>query len=193
MNTSFFGRLTKDPEVKTSQNGITYTAFTVATQVRAKGDDGKNKSIFVNVSAFGKTGEIITQYFHKGSRIVVHGDVMDINAWTGNNDGQAHAGINITMSDMDFVDTKAESQQGYAAQPPAQQSYQQAPAPQAGYNNQPPAPRQNYQQPSQPPQPAYAGQPAVPPQQGQAPWNPPAQQNYQQAPAPQQSYQNAPY
>jgi len=147
MNVSFFGRLTKAPEVKTNQAGTSYTTFTVATQVQSKGQDGKAKTLFIDVSAFGKQGDTIVKYFGKGSRIVIHGDIFDANAWVGKNDGQPHAGITVTMSGFDFVDTQAESaarQQGAA---PAQ-------APPA-YGGQPqqglaygapaqPAPAQNY-------------------------------------------------
>ena len=109
MNVSFFGRLTKAPEVKTNQTGTSYTTFTVATQVQAKGQDGKAKTLFVDVSAFGKQGDTIVKYFGKGSRIVIHGDIFDANAWVGKNDGQPHIGVNVTMSGFDFVDTQAES------------------------------------------------------------------------------------
>lgn len=57
MNTSFYGRLTRDPEIKTPQNGGNpYTRITVATQVRNKDKDGKNKSVFVDAVAFGRSG-----------------------------------------------------------------------------------------------------------------------------------------
>lgn len=189
MNTSFFGRLTKDPEVKFSSNGNTFASFTVASQVRARDNEGKNKSTFVNVTAFGKQGEIISQYFHKGSRIVVHGEVMDINAWTGTNDNQPHAGISVSMSDFDFIDTKAESQA---------QGYQQPQRPQGGYAAQPPVPPQARPQAPIPPQGYAAPQAPVPPQQPQqqAPWAATPQQPPvpPQAPAPQQqNYQNTPY
>ena len=79
MNTSFYGRLTRDPEIRTPQNGGNpYTTITVATQVRSKDKDGKNKSVFVDAVAFGKSGEILAQYFHKGSRIVVHGEIIEM-------------------------------------------------------------------------------------------------------------------
>lgn len=151
MNVSFFGRLTRDPEQKTSQDGrTTYTLFSVATTVRAKGEDNKNKSIFVNVTAFGNASNVITQYFHKGSRIVVHGEINDISIWTGQQDGQAHASTNVNMTGFDFVDTQAESgnqqqQQGYGNaapygnavpnnnRPPANNGYT------APNNNRPPA------------------------------------------------------
>lgn len=123
MNTSFYGRLTRDPETRTPQNGGNpYTTITVATQVRSKDKDGKNKSVFVDAVAFGKSGEILAQYFHKGSRIVVHGEINDISAWIGNRDGQAHASVSINVTGFDFVDTKAENgPQG--PQPPAYTGY----------------------------------------------------------------------
>lgn len=134
MNTSFYGRLTRDPEIRTPQNGGNpYITITVATQVRSKDKDGKYKSVFVDAVAFGKSGETLAQYFYKGSRIVVHGEINDINAWIGNRDGQAHASVSINVTGFDFVDTKAENEQqgkpqphtGYAA--PAQ-PYGSAPA-----------------------------------------------------------------
>jgi single-strand DNA-binding protein len=196
MNVSFFGRLTGEAELKTSQNGQNYTSFSVATQVRSRGQDGKNKSVFVTVSAFGKQGETIQQYFHKGNRIVVHGEVMDIRAWTGN-DGQPRVSIDITMNGFDFVDTQAESAahtapaQGYQGQP--QRGYAAAPQPQRtqgqGYAPQLPAAQPGYgAQPPAGPQPGYvappATAPAAAPQRGGtgAPWG--QQPN---------SYANAPY
>jgi single stranded DNA-binding protein len=180
MNVSFFGRLTKAPEVKTNQAGTSYTTFTVATQVQSKGQDGKAKTLFIDVSAFGKQGDTIVKYFGKGSRIVIHGDIFDANAWVGKNDGQPHAGITVTMSGFDFVDTQAESaarQQGAApaqAPPPPQTAPVQ---PSAGYAPQIPAPMQT----------------------GVAPWAPPAYGAAPQgavpaaAPQPTQGYAAAPY
>ena len=175
MNVSFFGRLTKAPEVKTNQTGTSYTTFTIATQVQAKGQDGKAKTLFVDVSAFGKQGDTIVKYFGKGSRIVIHGDIFDANAWVGKNDGQPHVGVNVTMSGFDFVDTQAElaaRQQSAPVQPqpPTQ-------APQMGYAPQIPPPMQTGAAPWAPP--AYGA-----PQQGTAPMPP------QQAP---QGYAAAPY
>lgn len=169
MNVSFFGRLTKNPEVKTNQTGTTYTAFTVATQVQAKGQDGKAKSIFIDVSAFGKQGDTIVKYFAKGSRIVIHGDIFDARAWVGNNDGQPHIGVNVTMNGFDFVDTQAESAARQQAPPP--------PPAATGYAPQIPPPMQTGAAPWAPP--AYGA-----PQQGAAPMPP------QQAP---QAYAAGPY
>ena len=181
MNVSFFGRLTKAPEVKTNQTGTSYTTFTVATQVQAKGQDGKAKTLFVDVSAFGKQGDTIVKFFGKGSRIVIHGDIFDANAWVGKNDGQPHIGVNVTLNGFDFVDTQAESA---ARQQNAPQ--QMAPPPQApppvvptGYAAQIPAPMQTGVAPWAPP--AYGGQPQQGVAYGAAP-PPPTGQNYAAAP-----------
>ena len=171
MNVSFFGRLTKAPGVKTNQTGTSYTTFTIATQVQAKGQDGKAKTLFVDVSAFGKQGDTIVKYFGKGSRIVIHGDIFDANARVGKNDGQPHIGVNVTMSGFDFVDTQAESAARRQSAPMQPQPPTQAP--QMGYA----PPMQTGAAPWAPP--AYGA-----PQQGMAPMPP------QQAP---QGYAAAPY
>lgn len=184
MNTSFYGRLTRDPEIRTPQNGGNpYTTITVATQVRNKDRDGKNKSIFIDAIAFGKSGEILAQYFHKGSRIVVHGEINDIGAWIGNRDGQAHASVSINVTGFDFIDTKAET--GQQGQPPAHTGYA---APAQSYGGAPAG--QPYTAPPTPPAPPATGytmppdQPnAAPPAPSSVPAAPPyAQPNPYEAP-----------
>lgn len=151
MNTSFYGRLTRDPEIRTPKNGGNpYTTITVATQVRSKDGEGKNKSIFIDAIAFGKSGEILAQYFHKGSRIVVHGEINDIGAWIGNRDGQAHASVSINVTGFDFVDTKTENER--QGQPPANTGYT---APAQPYGNAPAG--QPYAAPPTPPAPPATG------------------------------------
>ena len=168
MNTSFYGRLTRDPEVKTSANNTQYTYFTVATQMPVKntGDNGY-KSLFISCTAFGKQGQSIAQYFRKGSRIVVDGTMNDINIGHGQNGGE-YLNINVNVNNFNIVDTREESGAQSQAQP--QQSPQQPP-------QQPPQQGYTYQQ--QPPQ--------QPPQTAAPPWGapPPA--------PPATTYANAPY
>ncbi|MBO6179420.1 MAG: single-stranded DNA-binding protein [Selenomonadaceae bacterium] len=169
MNTSFYGRLTKDPEVKTSQSGVLYTFFTVATQLPIKDPSGAGrKSLFISCTAFGKQGESVAQYFRKGNRIVVDGIVNDINISHGQNGGE-YLNINVNLTNFHIVETKAENegQNGNFTQ----QSPQQQP------------PQQNY---GQPPQQNYGQSPMATPNAG-APWGnpPPIQQN--------NGYANAPY
>ena len=58
------GRLTKDPEIKVTQNGTKVAKFTIAINRKFK----KEETDFLNVLTFNKTAEFIEKYFTKGSR-----------------------------------------------------------------------------------------------------------------------------
>ena len=108
MNTSFYGRLTRNPEFKNS-NCTDYTVITVAVQMPIKDDEGKYKTVFVNVTAFGKQGVNVANFFHKGSRIVVDGIIRDINIGTSEH-GLKYLNVYVTMTDFAMVDTRKESE-----------------------------------------------------------------------------------
>jgi len=173
MNVSIFGRLTRDPEVKTSPTGVTYTNITVATQLPIKDPNGGGrKSLFVGVTAFGKQGEAVAQYFRKGSRIVVDGNINDVNIGQGQN-GQSYLNFYVNMSNFHIVDTKTETEAQGAAHPAAAPGYGAPPSP--GYAAQPPAaPTAPQGYAAQPPAPPTAPGYGAPRANAAAPWAPPA-------------------
>ena len=62
------GRLTADPELKTTPSGISVTSFTVAVNRRFGGKAGEEaQADFFNVTAWRQTAEFITRYFRKAS------------------------------------------------------------------------------------------------------------------------------
>lgn len=63
------GRLTSDPELRRTQNGIAVTSFTVAVD----GDTKESSTAFVNCVAWRKTAEFVEKYFCKGKMIIVCG------------------------------------------------------------------------------------------------------------------------
>ena len=67
------GRLTKDVEVKTSSSGTNYARFTLA--VDKIGKDKEKKTIFVDCTAFGHQSNFLAKYTHKGSRVIVSGEL----------------------------------------------------------------------------------------------------------------------
>jgi len=69
------GRLTKTPESRTTQGGVVVLSFSVATNRTWKGKDGQKQEEveFHNVTAFGRTAEVISQYFQKGDEIYIIG------------------------------------------------------------------------------------------------------------------------
>ena len=68
------GRLTRDPEMRTTQSGVSVTSFTVAVDRDFGGrDGGERQTDFVDCVAWRSTGEFVSKYFRKGSMIVVSG------------------------------------------------------------------------------------------------------------------------
>ena len=68
------GRLTRDPELRTTQAGVSVTSFTVAVDRDFGGrDGGERQTDFIDCVAWRSTGEFVSRYFHKGSMIVVSG------------------------------------------------------------------------------------------------------------------------
>ena len=71
---TIMGRLTRDPELRTTQAGVSVTSFTVAVDRDFGGrDGGERQTDFVDCVAWRSTGEFVSKYFHKGSMIVVSG------------------------------------------------------------------------------------------------------------------------
>lgn len=67
------GRMTRDPEVRTTQAGKTVANFTLACERDLKGADGNRETDFVDVVAWGSTGEFVEKYSGKGLLLVVKG------------------------------------------------------------------------------------------------------------------------
>ena len=70
------GNLTRDPEMRTTPNGVSVTSFTVAVNRRYKSQDGQQQTDFINCVAWRGTAEFIAKYFTKGSKIGVAGTIQ---------------------------------------------------------------------------------------------------------------------
>lgn len=102
------GRLTRDPEVR--YGGASNTAiakFSLAVDRRFK-RDGEPTADFFNVTAFGKQGEFVEKYLHKGTKIVLDGEIRNDN-YT-NKEGQKVYGFQIIANSIEFAESKNASQ-----------------------------------------------------------------------------------
>ena len=71
---TIMGRLTRDPELRSTQAGVSVASFTVAVDRDFGGRDGGEKQTdFIDCVAWRQTGEFVSKYFRKGSMIVVSG------------------------------------------------------------------------------------------------------------------------
>lgn len=101
------GRLTADPELKTTPSGIPVTTFTVAVNRRFGGKNGEESPAdFFNVTAWRQTAEFIVKFFRKASSICVVGS-LQTRTWTDQN-GQKRYATEIVADEAYFVDAKNE-------------------------------------------------------------------------------------
>ena len=100
------GRLTKDPEVRYTQNNILVASFTLAVNKRfAK--EGERRSDFINIVAWNKTGEFASKYFQKGQQVGVIGRLQTRN-WD-DQDGKKHYVTEVIAEEVYFADSKKET------------------------------------------------------------------------------------
>ncbi len=103
------GRLTKDPELRQSQNGISVARFTIAVN-RRFAKDGQQQADFINCVAWRQTGEFIAKYFEKGSMIAVTGSIQT-RTWDGN-DGKKQYATEVIVDEAYFTGSKSENSTG---------------------------------------------------------------------------------
>lgn len=110
------GRLTRDPEVRYGgSSGGAIARFSIAVDRRFK-REGQPEADFFNCTAFGKTGEFVEKYLHKGTKILLDGEVQNDN-YT-NKEGQKVYSTQIIVNQIEFAESKnAQSNGGGGFEP----------------------------------------------------------------------------
>lgn len=95
------GRLTADVEVRSTTTGKNVASFTLAV------DKGGNQegADFFDVTAWDKLAELLDQYTHKGSKVLVMGRLQQ-QTWDDKASGQKRSKVVITANDVTFLDSK---------------------------------------------------------------------------------------
>ena len=102
------GRLTADPELKQTPNGVPVVSFSIAVNRRFQSKEtAQQQTDFFNVTAWRATAEFVSRYFRKGSSICVVGTIQN-RTWTDNN-GQKRYATEVVADEAMFVDSKNES------------------------------------------------------------------------------------
>jgi len=118
------GRLTRDPEMRYTPSGAPVTTFSLATNRYGQGTDGEKKEYtdYHNVVAWniGKRNlaEICGQYLHKGSLVYVEGR-LQTRSWEGQ-DGQKRKTTEINATEVQFLETRQQSQSHGSSAPAAE-------------------------------------------------------------------------
>jgi single-strand DNA-binding protein len=107
------GRLTKDPDVRYSQNSdspMAVARYTLAVDRRfnrGNGSNGEQTADFINCVAFGKSGEFAEKYLHRGTKIAVTGRIQT-GSYT-NKDGQKVYTTDVVIEEQEFAESKGSS------------------------------------------------------------------------------------
>jgi len=96
------GRLTRDPEARTTSTGKTVVSFSLA--VDRQGSD--DQADFFDITAWEKLGELVTQYLSKGRRVLVQGRLRQ-DSWDDKETGKKRSRVEVTATDVTFLDGPA--------------------------------------------------------------------------------------
>lgn len=109
MNMIFIiGNLTRDPELKTTGQGVSVCSFTVAVNKRTK-EGSKPEAEFFRVTAWRGLAEMCAKYLTKGRKVAVTGSVS-VSAYT-NKSGEAAANLEVNADNVEFLTPKNEPKQ----------------------------------------------------------------------------------
>ena len=104
------GNLTRDPELRSTPNGASVCSFSVAVNRTYRDASGEQKEdvSFIDCSAWGKLGEMISQYAKKGTGVLVSGR-LDQRSWEDKTTGQKRSRVEIVVEDFNFTGARDNS------------------------------------------------------------------------------------
>lgn len=108
------GRLTADPELKTTPNGIPVTSFSIAVSRRYRSGE-ETQADFINIVAWRQTAEFITKYFKKGSMIGIEGAIQT-RRYTDKN-GNNRTAFEVVANNVQFVESKRDGNAAGGVEP----------------------------------------------------------------------------
>lgn len=99
------GRLTRDPELRSTNSGSSVCSFTVAVDNRTKNPDGSKSASFINCVAFTQTAETTSKYARKGMLVGVEGRLQQ-RSYDRKEGGKASV-IEVICDSVQFLEPKS--------------------------------------------------------------------------------------
>jgi single-strand DNA-binding protein len=101
------GRLTKDPELRYTPNGVAVASFSIAVDRSRKNAQGEKETDFFDVVAWRQLGELCANYLSKGKMAAVDGEIH-IRTYEGQ-DGQKKRAVEVVADNVRFLSPKDSS------------------------------------------------------------------------------------
>ena len=114
------GNLTRDPELKFTPKGTAIAAFGIAINRTFKPEGGEKREevTFIDLEAWGRTAEVIAEYFKKGKPIYIEGR-LKLDSWDDKTTGKKMSKLKVTVDSFEFLGGKDDNSGGQSQQAPA--------------------------------------------------------------------------
>jgi single-strand DNA-binding protein len=114
------GRLTRDPETRYTNSGTAITDISLAVSRFYKTEAGetRDETDFIDVTAFGRSAEIIQKHLHKGNPLFVEGR-LKLDQWDDKQTGSKRSKLKVIAESMQFVGPRAQAPAQSAQEPGA--------------------------------------------------------------------------
>ena len=110
------GRFTRDPELRSTPQGISTCSFSLAVDRNYQSAGGERQTDFINCVAWRQSAEFISKYFQKGNAICVEGSIQT-RSWK-DNDGNNRYATDVVVDRSYFVESKKSAQSAPSMEAP---------------------------------------------------------------------------
>ncbi len=107
---TLIGNLTHDPEIRSTQSGITVCAFTIAVSRRFAGADGERPTDYFRINAWRQLGESCGRYLAKGRKVAVVGE-LQARLYEAK-DGSTRMVLDVQADEVEFLSPRPNAQDG---------------------------------------------------------------------------------
>ncbi len=111
------GRLTHDPELKTTQNNVSVTSFRIAVDRNYIKPNEERQADFIDIVAWRGTADFVCRYFKKGSMIAVQGSIQTRNY--EDKQGNKRTAVEIVADNVSFCGSKSDNSNNATSYTPA--------------------------------------------------------------------------
>ena len=142
------GNLTRDPELRYTPSGKAIAKFALAVNRNWTTETGEKKEevTFIDVDAFGRQAEVVSQFMKKGRPLLVEGRLR-LDQWDDKQTGQKRSRLGVVLESFSFIDSNRGSEGGEGGESaaprsrpaPSRPASTPAPAPSAPEDSGPPS------------------------------------------------------
>lgn len=127
------GNLTRDPEVRHVSGDMAVANFGLAVNRRFRTRDGENReeTTFVDLEAWGRTAEVMSQYLAKGRPVFIEGR-LKLDQWQDKDSGANRSKLKVVVENFQFIDSKGDDGGGGGRRSDADRSRQPAASQESG-------------------------------------------------------------